>query len=321
MDSPRSGGTIRLVLEGTSELGVGALDTQRRPGAGTVGGVARASEPRSEIWFRRRVRLGSAFRELWAFRELVVTLAERDLRVRYKQAVLGVAWALITPVIMMIAFTFLFTRVTHVNTHTPGVPYALFSYMGLVPWTFFSTCITSGGMSLLNNVPLLNKLYCPREVFPIAAMIDAAFDGLIACVVLVVLFPMTGFAPKVETFYVPLLMIPLVAFTLGLMLIISVVVVYMRDLRLVLPLVVQLGLFITPVAYSSASVIHSQALLVAYSALNPLVPVLDGLRRTMLLGMSPDWLSLGVGTASSMVVLVIGFAAFKRMETGIADVA
>jgi ABC-2 type transport system permease protein/lipopolysaccharide transport system permease protein len=267
------------------------------------------------------VRLGAAARELWSFRELVLTLAERDLRVRYKQAVLGVAWALITPVIMMIAFTFVFTQVAHVNTHAPGVPYALFSYLGLLPWTFFSTCITTGGMSLLSNVALLNKLYCPREVFPIASMIDAAVDAVISCVVLVLLFPLTGFAPKVQAVYVPLLMIPLLAFTLGLMLIISVVVVYLRDLRLVLPLVVQMGLFATPVVYSPASLVHSKVLLAGYSALNPLVPVLDGLRRTVLLGTSPEWASYGAGTVSSLIVLVVGFAVFKRMETGIADVA
>src|SRR5437588_11597019 len=130
-----------------------------------------ATEPRPEIWFRRRLRLTTAVREMWQFRELIVTLAERDLRVRYKQATLGVAWSLVTPVVMMIAFTLLFTKVGHINTHAPGVPYALFAYIGLLPWTFFSTSITAGGMSLLSNVPLLNKLYCPREVFPIAGMI------------------------------------------------------------------------------------------------------------------------------------------------------
>jgi ABC-2 type transport system permease protein/lipopolysaccharide transport system permease protein len=152
-------------------------------------------------------------------------------------------------------------------------------------------------------------------------MIDAAVDAVISCVVLVLLFPLTGFAPKVQAFYVPLLMIPLLAFTLGLMLIISVVVVYLRDLRLVLPLVVQMGLFATPVVYSPASLVHSKLLLAGYSALNPLVPVLDGLRRTVLLGTSPEWGSYAVGTVSSLIVLVVGFAVFKRMETGIADVA
>ena len=279
----------------------------------------RSAEPRPQIWFRRRVSLRVAVRELWEFRELILTLAERDLRVRYKQAVLGVAWALITPVAMMLAFTVIFTKVAPVNTHAAGVPYALFSYLGLLPWTFFSTCVSTGGTSLLSNVPLLNKLYCPREVFPIAAMIDAAVDAVIAALVLLLLFPITGFYPKLESLYAPLLLIPLLAFTLGAMLLISAVVVYMRDLRLVLPLIVQVGLFATPVIYSP--VIKTKAVLLGYSFLNPLVPVLEGLRRTVLLGHPPDWLSLGVGTASSLIVLSVGFVLFKRLETGIADVA
>src|SRR3954453_4493603 len=110
-----------------------------------------ADAPRPDTWFRRRVGPVAAVAELWGFRELIVTLAERDIRVRYKQAALGLAWSLITPVMMMIAFTFLFTRGAHVNTPAPGVPYALFAYCGLLPWTFFSSTLTGGGTSLVLN--------------------------------------------------------------------------------------------------------------------------------------------------------------------------
>lgn len=280
-----------------------------------------SDEPRSEIWFHRRVSLTSAIRELWQFRELIVTLAERDLRVRYKQAALGVAWAVITPVVMMIAFTIVFTKVTSGIHFGHGIPYVLGSYIGLIPWTFFSTCVTSGGMSLVSNVGLLNKLYCPREVFPIAAIIDAMFDAVIASLVLLVLFPLEGFAPTPEAYYIPLLMIPLMAFTLGVTLAISAVLVFMRDLRLVLPLVIQLGLFVTPVIYPPEKLVKSQALLVVWSALNPLVPVIDGFRRALLEGLPPNWPTFAAGTASSFVVLIGGFVLFKRLETGIADVA
>jgi len=274
-------------------------------------------EPGREIWFKHRVSVRRAFAEFWEFRPLIRALAERDIRVRYKQAVLGLAWAVLTPVVMMLAFTLVFTKVGHVATG--GIPYPLFSYIALIPWGFFSASVLSGGMSLMSNLALLNKLYCPREVFPIAAMIDAAVDAVIAAFVLVLLFPITGFAPKLEGLYAPLLLIPLLAFTLGTMLVISAVIVYMRDLRLVLPLVIQVGLFVTPVIYSP--VIKTKAVLLAYSFLNPLVPVLEGLRRTVLLGHAPDWTSLGVGTLSSLLVLFVGFILFKRLETGIADVA
>jgi ABC-2 type transport system permease protein/lipopolysaccharide transport system permease protein len=287
--------------------------------SGGQAAVSTAPAPRREIWFRQRVRIIPAIRELWAFRELVLTLAERDLRVRYKQAVLGIAWAIITPVAMMILFTLLFNRFAHINTK--GAPYALFSYMGLLPWTFFATSVSQGGLSLVANVPLLNKLYCPREAFPLAAIADAAVDAVIASLVLVLLFPITGYAPKAQVFYVPLLLVVLLMFTLGVTLAVSTIVVYMRDLRLVLPLIIQLGLFATPVLYSPEAVFKSKALLVAYSAVNPLVPVLDGLRRTVLVGQAPDWAALGAGSVGAFLVLLGGFALFKRLETGIADVA
>ncbi|MBA3806778.1 MAG: ABC transporter permease [Solirubrobacterales bacterium] len=275
--------------------------------------------PRPEIWFRRRVNVFSALKELWDFRELTITIAERDLRVRYKQAVLGIVWAVIAPLVMMVAFTVLFNRFAKVNTG--GAPYALFSYLGLLPWTFFSNSVSQGGLSLVTNVQLLNKLYCPREVFPIAAMADGAVDALIATCLLAILFPITGYAPKAEVYYVPLLLLVLVMFTLGVTLAVSAVLVYMRDLRLALPLLIQVGLFVTPVVYGASSISHSKAFLLGFSAINPLVPVIDGMRDTVLTGIPPEWASLGVGAASSLLYLIGGFLLFKRLETGMADIA
>ncbi len=213
----------------------------------------------------------------------------------------------------------IFTKFTHINTGT--APYALFSYLGLLPWTFFSSSVSTGGQSLVANVPLLNKLYCPREVFPIAAMADAAVDAILATLVLLVLFPVLGFAPRIESLYVPLLLVVMLVFTTGVTLAVSAVTVFMRDLRLVLPLVMQFGLFVTPVVYATGSLAKTQLAKIIYSAVNPLVPVIDGMRRCVLQGLAPDWLLLGVGSVSAVVTLVLGFALFKRLETGIADVA
>jgi ABC-2 type transport system permease protein/lipopolysaccharide transport system permease protein len=279
----------------------------------------RPSEPRREIWFHRRVNLFSAVKELWHFRELTLTLAERDLRVRYKQAALGIAWAVITPVIMMIAFTLLFNRFAKINTG--GTPYALFSYLGLLPWTFFSTAVAQGGVTLVMNNELLNKLYCPREVFPISSIIDAGVDAAIATCVLAVLFPLTGFAPKTTTYYLPLLLVVLLMFTLAVTIAVAAVTVYARDLRLALPLAIQVGLFATPVVYGASAISTSKAFLIVYSAINPLVPVIDGLRNTVLLGVPPNWVSLGVGAASSLIYLLAAFLLFKRLEVGMADIA
>ena len=283
-------------------------------------GAPSRDEPRPEIWFKREIGLRSALRDVWRYRELVLTLTERDLRVRYKQALLGFAWAVFTPVALMLVFTFVFTKFAHVVT-PEGVPYPLFAYVGLIPWTFFNGSVLAGGTSLLTNMSLLNKVYCPREVFPLSALASAAVDTTIATAVLAVLFAVEGFAPKVEIFYAPLLLVVLVVFTLGIALIIASLLVYLRDLRHILPLILQFALFATPVAYGIESIVHSKARLLLYSAINPLAPVIDGLRRTILVGASPRWDALAVGAASSAAVLLFGYWLFKRLESGIADIA
>jgi ABC-type polysaccharide/polyol phosphate export permease len=275
------------------------------------------TQPPSEILFRPKLRVLAAVREVWRGRELVRTLAERDFRVRYKQAVLGVAWAVLTPLALMVVFTVFFQRVAKVDTG--GAPYALFAYLGLLPWTFFSTSVAQGGQSLVLNNQLLNKVYCPREVFPMASTVVAAIDTTIAVLVLGLLFVVTGFAPKATSLWVPVLLFVQVAFTFGVTLIISAVLVFFRDLRHALPVILQLGLFATPVAYGMNVV--PESLQVAYSALNPLAPVIDGYRRTILLGLPPDWRLLAPGAVVAVALLVAGYALFKRMEPGFADYA
>ncbi len=275
------------------------------------------ASPRREILFRRRVRPWAALVDVWRSRELVVTLAERDLRARYKQAFLGLAWAVLTPVVLMLVFTIFFKHVAHVKTL--GAPYPLFAYIGLVPWTFFSTCVATGGSSLVSNVSLLNKIYCPREVFPFSAVIVAGVDAVLSLFVLAILFVFYGFVPKTTVVWVPVLLAVQLAFTIGMTLLISIVLVYLRDLRHALPLLLQLGLFATPVAYGIDLV--SRNALILYSFVNPLAPVIDGYRRTVLYGLPPRWSMLLAGAVTSVVLLVGGYITFKKLEGGIADVA
>ncbi len=275
--------------------------------------------PPREAMFRRQVRLGAAVREVWHFREIVVTLAERDLRARYKQALLGFGWAIVTPVMLMLVFTFFFTRFAHINSH--GAPYALYSYLGLVPWTFFYASVSSGGMNIISNMPLVNKVYCPREIFPISSMLVAAVDTAASVLVLVILFPITGYTPHIQLVYGPILIVVEVLFTLGVTLFISIMLVYLRDLRHALPLLLQLALFATPVAYGVSAIASSKVFLLVYAALNPLSPVIEGLRRTILFGESPDWLPLAVGGMSSLVFVAFAYRVFKQLETGVADIA
>lgn len=276
-----------------------------------------ASAPPAHLRYRFRYRFGGWIRDLWRSRELVFTLAERDLRARYKQAILGFAWALISPVALMVVFSLFFQRVARIDTG--NVPYQLFSYVGLLPWTFFSSSVSSGGQSLIINKHLLNKVYCPREVFPIASMGTSAVDTCFALIALGLLFLIHSFAPHATAIWVPLIVVILLAFTTGVTLIVSGIMVYLRDVRHGLPLLLQLGLFATPVAYGIDAVPRSVR--GVYAALNPLAGVIESLRNTILLGKPPAWKLLVPGTITSVSLLLIGYAIFKRMEAGFADVA
>jgi ABC-2 type transport system permease protein/lipopolysaccharide transport system permease protein len=269
--------------------------------------------------FRRRLRVRDALREVVEFRGIILTLAERDLRARYKQALLGAAWALVTPLMLMLVFSIVFTKFAKVDTG--GVPYPLFAYLGLIPWTFFSSAVLSGGNSLITNIPLLNKVYLPREVFPISALAVAAVDAVLSAIVLVAIFAIEGYAPHVQVLYAPILMLVALVFALAGTLAISALLVYVRDLRHALPLILQLALFATPVAYGLDAIATSRPKVLLFAALNPLAPVIDGLRRTTLHGQSPDWQALGVGALTATVLLYGSYVLFKRLETGMADIA
>jgi ABC-type polysaccharide/polyol phosphate export permease len=261
--------------------------------------------------------VGTCLRDLWHARELILTLAEREMRARYKQAMLGLAWAILTPIALMLVFTLFFERVAKVNTG--GSPYPVFAYLGLLPWTFFSTSVSQGGLSLVQNLSLLNRVYFPREVFPIAGMLVAGFATTVSSMVLVLLFLIYGISPKVTFAWVPVLLFIQTAFTLGVTLAVSAAVVYLRDIRHVLPLALQVGLFATPVAFGITAV--PRAWTHAYVAVNPLAGVIDGYRTTLLMGEAPKLDLIAIAAIVSIAVLLGGYAFFKRLEGGFADVA
>lgn len=276
-----------------------------------------ADVPPRSLRFRRRLRLSAMMRELWGSRVLLRALAERELRARYKQAVLGVAWVIFTPVALVVAFTVVFDRVANIDTG--GAPYALFAFLGLLPWTFFSTSLSTGAQSLVINSALLNKMYCPREVFPLSSILVSAFDFLVSTSVLAAVFAVTGYAPRATSVWVPLYLVVQLAFTVGIVLVLSPLLIYVRDFRLVLPIILQIGLFATPVAYPLSAIASNFR--VVYVAINPLAFCIDGYRRSMLFSEGPDVQLLLSAGLSSAVVLFGGYALFKRLETGLADVA
>lgn len=286
------------------------------PAPGTPRAPLVAGPPR-ELLYRRHLRLRAVLRELVGAKELVAALAERDYRARYKQTKVGVAWAVLTPVLLLGAFSILAN--TAADFDTQGVPYPLFASVALVPWTFFSNAVATGAVSITQNLSLINKVYCPREVFPLSSIGTAAVDGGISLVLLCLLFAGYGRGPTAEVVWVPVLGLVQLAFTVGLTLVLSALVVYLRDLRQILPLALQFALFATPVAYSFQQI--SPAWQPVASAVNPLAPIIEGYRQTVLLGSAPDWDLVGIAAAASAVWLAGGYLLFKRLETGFADVA
>jgi len=274
-------------------------------------------EPSPDLIFTRRLRPWAMLRELFRSGELVRALTERDFRARYKQTKVGFAWALLTPLLLMVAFSLFFKTAADIDTG--DIPYPLFSFVALVPWTLFSNSVSTGSVSITQNLSLVNKVYCPREVFPLSSIGIAGVDAVISLLMLGLLFVIYGEAPQPESVWVLVLLPIQLAFTVGVTLLLSALVVYLRDVRQILPMALQFALFATPVAYAF-DVLDEKYQPLA-SAVNPLAPVIDSYRLTVLYGQSPDMQLLGIAGGVSVLWLVVGYLLFKRLETGFADVA
>jgi ABC-2 type transport system permease protein/lipopolysaccharide transport system permease protein len=279
--------------------------------------AAAPEAPPPAIVRRRRVRWRRSIHEIVASRELLRALTEREFRSRYKQTVLGMSWAVVTPVLLMLVFVVFVNRAVRIDTG--GAPYALFAYLGLLPWSFFSTSVSRGGTILVLESSLLNKVRCPREVFPLSTIGVALLDFAIGLCVLALLFLITWYAPAAQSLWFPVILVVQVVATVGIVLIVSIVVVYVRDLGQALPLLLQLGLFATPVAYGVDAL--PEGVRSWYALVNPMVGVISSYRDTMLLGQAPPWELLGPSAVGALVYLIGGYALFKRLEGGIADVA
>jgi lipopolysaccharide transport system permease protein len=260
--------------------------------------------------------LWASSRELWAFRELLWTLTVREVKVRYAQSVLGAAWAVAQPLALMVAFSVFFGRFAGIRSD--GLPYPLFSYAALLPWTFFTTSLAFGVPSLVTNTSLVTKVYFPREILPIASVLSAGVDFGAAAAVYGLLMALYRIQPSFAFLYLlPLLTVQLV-FTLAVTLILSAVNVSYRDVRYALPLVTQIWLYATPVIYPLSVV--PEAIRQPYLAVNPMASVVDGYRRVLVAGTAPDLGMLGLSGLSSALILLVGYSYFKRAERSFADV-
>ena len=253
--------------------------------------------------------------EVWRYRELFAFLAWRDLTVRYKQMTIGVAWALIRPLITMIVFTVVFGRLAGLPS-PGGVPFALLVMAGLLPWQFFSAVMAEGSASLLTNAHLITKVYFPRLIVPATSVAVAFADLLVAGGLMAVLMLWYGQVPPVQIVLLPTFLLLGTAAALGVGFWLSALTVRYRDFRYVVPFMVQFGLYLTPVGFSTASVPEQFRPLYA---LNPLVGVIEGFRWCLLgVGEIGGWV-LPISVAVSTMLLVTGFRYFRASERRFAD--
>ena len=253
-------------------------------------------------------------RDLWAYRELLVFLTWRDLKVRYKQTVLGVAWAVLQPLFMMLIFTLFFGRLAGVASE--GVPYPLFAFAGLVLWTFFANSVTASSNSLVGNANLITKVYFPRLMMPAAAVVAGVVDFALALVILAGLMIYYGVGLTAGVLMLPVLLFVTVLFALGAGMLLSALNVKYRDIRYALPFLIQLWLFVSSVILPSSAVPARWRWLLA---LNPMSALVENFRAA-LFGRPFDWPSLGLATALVLAALVFSAYFFRRMEKGFADI-
>jgi lipopolysaccharide transport system permease protein len=255
------------------------------------------------------------YKEVWRFRELIYFMTWRDLKVRYKQTVLGAAWAVLSPFMTMVVFSIFFGNLAKVPSD--GIPYPIFSYSGLLPWGLFSTALTVASRSLTQNSNMITKIYFPRIILPLATILAGVVDFAIAFVILLLMMLYYGIAPTAAIWTLPLYLLLTLIAALGVGLWLSALNVKYRDVGYVTPFLTQFWMFITPIAYGSSLVPDKWQLL--YN-LNPMVGVVNGFRWALLgVQQGAPSLNLVISVVVSIVILISGLIFFNRMERQFAD--
>ena len=252
--------------------------------------------------------------ELWAFRELLLFLVWRDVKVRYKQTVLGMAWAVLQPVMTMVVFSVFFGKLGHIGTG--GVPYPVFAYCALLPWQLFAYALSEASNSVVTNQRLLSKVYFPKLILPLASVLVGLVDFAVFAVVLLGLMAWYGVMPGSGLWTIPIWTLLAVATAVAVSLWLAALNVRYRDVRYTLPFLTQLWLFVTPVAYPSSLVPDRWR---ALYGLNPMVGVVDGFRWALVGGPWPG-ATVATSSAAVLVILVSGLFYFRRTERTFADI-
>lgn len=255
-----------------------------------------------------------SLKDLWAYRELLFFLTWRDVKVRYKQTALGAAWAVLQPLFMMIIFTIFFGRLAGVDS--AGIPYPLFAFAGLVPWTFFANAITASGNSLVGSSNLITKVYFPRLIVPAAAMLAGLVDFALAFLLFCVLMVYYGVAPTAHILFLPVLILMTALFALGVGTWMAALNVKYRDVRFALPFLIQIWLFVSSVILPSSALGPRLRWALMF---NPMSGIIEGY-RSALFGLPFDWTAIGIAAAITVVVLIYAIYSFARVERSFADI-
>jgi lipopolysaccharide transport system permease protein len=258
---------------------------------------------------------GIRWRELWEYRELIYFLIWRDIKVRYKQTVLGAAWAIIQPFFTMVVFSLFFGRLGKIPSD--GVPYPIFSYAALVPWAFFAHGVSQSANSLVGSANLIRKVYFPRLAMPIATVLSGTVDFILAFVVLLGMMLYFGIVPTINVVWLPLLLLLALVTSLGAGLWLSAMNVQFRDVRYITPFLIQFWLFATPIAYPSSLLAEPWRTLYG---INPMVGVVEGFRWTLLGTDTAPGPIIIVSALAALALLVSGAYYFRHMEKTFADI-
>jgi lipopolysaccharide transport system permease protein len=258
--------------------------------------------------------------DLWQYRELLYFLTWRDLKLRYQQTFLGVTWAMIQPLITMLMFAFIFHSVARIPSAVPGVPYAVSTFCGLLPWTFFAYALSQSSNSLVGSANLISKVYFPRLIIPVASTLSGLVDFGIAFVILLFLMKIYNVAPTINVIFLPFFIVLALIAALAVGIWLSALNVEYRDVQYMVPFITQFWMYATPVIVPLYVLAHRAPWAVPIISLNPLTGVVDGSRWALLGANSLDVLSLAISAATAILGLLLGLVYFRRMERKFADV-
>jgi lipopolysaccharide transport system permease protein len=258
------------------------------------------------------------WKDLWRYRELFYILSWRDVKVRYKQTAVGAAWAVIRPLMTMLVFTFVFGKVAKMDVN-PNIPYSIIVFAGLLPWQFFSTALTEASNSLIGNSNLISKVYFPRMVVPASSVITSFIDFGISFVLMAILMAFKLYAPPIQVLLLPVFIVMAFLLAMGTGLYVTALNVKYRDFRYIIPFVVQFGIYITPVGYSSTYVAQEAGETARFwYSLNPMVGIIDGF-RWCIIGEPMYWPGFLLSCGMIVVFMLLGVWYFRKTEKSFAD--